>query len=74
MTKISIFKKFSFWDKIRMILGAIGIGGEITLFLVESYPKWKVVAALATIVSIGITYLFKDEDKDDVVDLFQKKK
>lgn len=74
MTKISIFKKFSFWDKIRMILGAIGIGGEITLFLVESYPKWKVVAALATIVSISITYLFKDEDKDDVVDLFQKKK
>lgn len=65
------WKTFSFWDKIRMILGSVGIGGEITLFLVEAYPEWKIVAAISTIISIFITYFFKDSDNDGVVDILE---
>lgn len=68
----TIFKKFSFWEKIRMFLAGIGMSSEVTLFLVESYPKWKVVAAIATISTIAITYIFKDNNGNDIVDLFEK--
>jgi hypothetical protein len=67
-----LWYKFSFWDKIRLTLGAIGIGGEVTLFIVESFPQWRILAAIATIISIVITYFFKDENKNGVVDTFEK--
>jgi len=74
MTKQAIkwWKSFSFWDKIRMAIGLLGVGSEFTLFLVESYPHWKVIAAILTGVSIVITFFFKDEDKNGVVDAFEE--
>lgn len=74
MTKqvIKWWQKFSFWDKIRMMLVSIGIGGEITLYFAESFPKWKIIAGIATVLSLGITYFFKDENKNGEVDIFEK--
>lgn len=70
---MKIWKKFSFWNRIRMTIGAFGVGGELTLFLVDSYPEWKIIAAAATALSIALTYLFRDEDKNGIVDIFEKK-
>lgn len=67
------WKRFSFWDKVRMILASLGAGGELTLFLVDSYPEWKLVAGGATFVTIILTYGFRDENKNGIVDLFEKK-
>lgn len=68
---ISLWKSVNFWDKIRLLLGTIGIGGEVTLFIVESYPKWKVVAAASTVASIAITYIFKDNNKNGIIDIVE---
>lgn len=67
------WKQFSFWDRVRMALGSIGIGGEITLYFADSHPKWKIVAGVATGVMLLITYFFKDENKNGIVDIFEKK-
>jgi len=72
MTKL--IQRFSFWDKIRLILLSLGIGGEITLHLQDSITEWKVVAGIATFIAMIITYLFRDDDRNDVVDIFEKKK
>lgn len=73
MTKvIKWWIQFSFWDKFRMFLGAIGIGGEVTLFIADSYHWWKVVAAVATALSIWLTFFNKDENKNGIVDWFEK--
>lgn len=66
-----MWRKFSFWDKTRMLLGSLGIGSEVTLYLTDSYPKWKVVAAVATLFSIFITYFFKDQNGNGEVDIFE---
>jgi len=75
MTKqiISWWKRFSFWDRIRLLLGSIGVGSEITLYFADSFPVWKGIAGVATIVAIAITYLFKDINKNNIIDIFEKK-
>lgn len=75
MTKqiISWWKRFSFWDKVRLLLGSLGIGSEITLFAAESIPQWKIVALVATVIAVLLTYLSKDENKNNIVDIFEKK-
>lgn len=75
MTKmIKTWQKFSFWNKIRLTLGAIGIGGEITLYIQDSYPEWKIVAGCATLGGILITYIFKDDNQNNVADIFESNK
>jgi hypothetical protein len=72
MTKaVKWWKAFSFWNKVRVFLGAIGVGGEITLYLADSYHWWKIVAAIATGVSIWATYYIKDKNKNGIVDFFE---
>lgn len=65
------WKKFSFWTKIRLFLGSVGVTGEITLFLIDTYPVWKIVAAIATGAAILITYVFTDSNNNDIVDTFE---
>lgn len=72
MTKI--WKKMSFWNKIKGTIALAGVGSEVTLFVVDSNHKWKVVAAAATIISFVITIWFEDKNGDDIVDMFQGKK
>lgn len=75
MTKlVKTWQKFSFWNKIRLTLGAVGIGGEVTLYLGESYPHWKILAGAATIACIIITYGFKDDNNNNIVDFLEKPK
>ena len=73
MTKqvISWWRKFSFWNKIRLALGSVGVGGEVTLYFADSYPHWKLIAGGATVIAVMITYLFKDDNKNDVADIFE---
>jgi hypothetical protein len=70
--KIAKWKTFSFWDKIRMTLSAVCIGGDVTLFIVDSHPEFKIYAAIATGISILITVVFKDENKNNIPDIFEK--
>ena len=75
MTKemVKWWQRFSFWDKLRLLLGSIGVGSEITLYFADSFPLWKGIAGAATVIAICITYFFKDENKNNKVDIFEKK-
>lgn len=74
MTKIiHAWMRVGFWMKIKAIIAALGIGGEITLFIIESHPGWKIVAAIATMFGIFISILIEDKDNNGIADIFQKK-
>lgn len=70
----SWWKRVSFWNKLRGMLGLLGIGGEITLYFGDAYSGWMIVAGIATFVSVGITYIVEDANKNDIVDWFERKK
>lgn len=57
--------------KIKATLASIGVGSEITLFIMESHSGWKIAAAIATILSILITNLIEDKNNNGIVDLFE---
>lgn len=62
----------TFWNKLKGILLSLGIGGEITLFIGDSDPIWKVVAGAATFISILITQLIQDNNNNGKPDIFEK--
>lgn len=68
------WKKVSFWNKLRGMLGLIGIGGEITLYFGDAYSGWMIVAGIATFILGGITYIVEDANKNGIVDIFEKNK
>lgn len=71
---IKWYKKVSFWNKLRGMLGLIGIGGEITLYFRDVYSGWMIVAGIATFILGGITYIVEDANKNGIVDIFEKDK
>lgn len=64
----------NFWLKAKVILGGLGIGSEITLFMTDAAPGWKWLAGFATILAYLITHLIEDKDNNGLADLFEKKK
>jgi membrane protein YdbS with pleckstrin-like domain len=70
----NLFRKMSFWTKLKSFLVLIGVGSEVTLFAMEFSPAWKIVALVATLVSVLITILFEDKDGDGDVDILEKRK
>ncbi|HEY0752283.1 MAG TPA: hypothetical protein VGD26_14085 [Chitinophagaceae bacterium] len=72
MTKIvKWWMKFSFWNKLRAIMASLGIGGEVALYFGDSNEVYKWVAAGATILSILITYIVEDANKNGIADIFE---
>lgn len=72
MTKIvKWWKKFSFWMKLKGIFAALGIGGEVALFIGESSQGYKWFVAGATVIAIIITHLIEDKDNNGIADLFE---
>jgi hypothetical protein len=72
MTKIiKWWQKFSFWMKAKSILAALGIGGEVALFIGDSGHGYKWLWGGATVVAIIITHLIEDKDNNGVADLFE---
>jgi hypothetical protein len=72
MTKIiKWWQKFSFWMKMKSVLAALGIGGEVALFMGDSGQAYKWLVAGATVVAIIITHLIEDKDNNGVADLFE---
>lgn len=69
---ISWWKKVSFWNKLRTMLGLIGIGGEITLYFGDVYSGWMIVAAIATFICMGITFIVEDANNNGIADIFEK--
>lgn len=66
------WKRQSFWNKLQGTLLSLGVGSEITLFISESHPKWKGIAAVATISAMVITKIFEDKNNNNVSDIFEK--
>lgn len=71
-TAIKLWKRISFWNKIRSFLAVVGFGSELGAYLAEISPEIKLAVGLAAVAAFLITYLFTDEDADGIVDWFQK--
>jgi hypothetical protein len=75
MTKIVKFwMRFSFWNKLRALFTALGVGGEFALFVGDSHHGYKIFVGIMTALAIGITHLIEDSNKDGIVDMFQDDK
>lgn len=68
-----MLKKISFWNKVRGILTALGVGSELTLWLAQSLPEWRWVTLFATLGLILITHLVEDKNNNGIVDALEKK-
>jgi hypothetical protein len=68
-----MFKKYSFWTKVKATCLALGVGGEIGMFAAGAAPEWKGVVVVASIVGVVIAQLFDDKNNNDVVDMFENK-
>lgn len=66
------WKRQDFWNKLQGALLSLGVGSEITLFLSESHPKWKLFAGAATISAMIITKIFEDKNNNNISDIFEK--
>lgn len=74
MTKITKWwQRMSFWNKLKLTIGGLGVGSELALIIGDSAHEWKVWAAVATIISVVITIWFEDKDNDGNVDILQNK-
>lgn len=73
MTKklIKWYKAMSFWNKVRSILTAIGVGSEFALYLGESSEAYKWVVGGATLLAIIITHGVEDKNSNGVADIFE---
>jgi len=67
------WQRVSLWNKVRIMLAAIGVGGEITLYLGDAYVGWNIVAGLSTFTALGISLFFTDENHNGVVDELESK-
>jgi hypothetical protein len=75
MTKVvKLWKRISFWNKLRSIFTALGVGGEFALFLGESSHSYKWIVGGFTVAAIIITHLFEDMNNNGVADIFEKDK
>jgi hypothetical protein len=73
MTKaIKFWKRFSFWFKVRTFLGSIGVTSEVAAYFADAGKGIHTAIGAATVLALLITFLFTDEDKNDIVDFFQK--
>ena len=66
-----MLKKMSFWNKVRGILTALGVGSELTLWITESVPAWRWITLIAALGLILITHLIEDKNNDGVVDALE---
>ena len=65
------FEKFSFWTKLKLFLGSIGIGSEVALYIVDSNPVFKYVIGGATVIALAITHFVQDKNNNNIVDNFE---
>lgn len=75
MTKkvVSLWKRMSFWLKLRSLFGTLGVGGEFALFLGDSAHGYKWIVGGATVVAIIITHFMEDKNNNNIVDIFEDK-
>lgn len=71
---MAMFRRMDFWNKVRATLLLVGIGSEVTLFVLDSSTFWKWFAAGATFIAMALAIWIEDKDNDGYVDLLQKKK
>lgn len=75
MTKvISWWKTITFWNKLRSVLTAFGVGGEVALIVGESSHSYKYIVGGATLIMILITHLIEDKNANGIADIFEKNK
>lgn len=71
MTKkiVRWWHKIKYWDKIRMFIGAFGIGGEIGLHMMEFDAQTKVLGMICTAIALFITLFIKDDNSNGIIDI-----
>lgn len=65
------WRTVTFWNKIKLTLISLGVGSEVTLFVADSSPGWKVFAVVCTAIAIIITNFFNDSDNNGQVDILE---
>lgn len=74
MTKVTKWwHKLKFWTKVRMFIGALGIGGEGYAHAVDLGTNWKVICLICTLLALFITLFFTDDDGNGLVDILENK-
>jgi hypothetical protein len=69
MTKI--WKKMSFWTKMKYTIGLVGTSGTVTLVLTH-VPEWMPwVTGASTFLGAAISIWLEDKNSNGIVDAFE---
>jgi len=68
-----IWKRMTFWTKIKGTVAGLGVGTELTLFIADSADVWKWVAGGATFLGYLITIWIEDKNNNGIADIFEEK-
>ena len=68
---MTLWKKSSFWQRIKDTIALFGTGGQVVLLLAEVPHLYNYITAAATALGMLVTLWFNDQDGDGNVDLFQ---
>jgi 1,4-dihydroxy-2-naphthoate octaprenyltransferase len=66
-----IWKKMSFWNKLKATFASLGIGTEVALFASDSAEFWRWITIFATLIVILITNWIQDENNNGIPDTFE---
>ena len=74
MTKIvKAWYKMSFWNAVLGIITPLTIGGEIAVYATGVNQNFHWVILVCAIIATVIKAVIKDENKNDIPDIFEKK-
>lgn len=65
------WKRIKFWNKTRLIIATLGVGGETTILVGDYWAGWHVVAVVATLIGLYITILIEDDNNNGIADIFE---
>jgi hypothetical protein len=69
---MTYFKTISFWNKLNHSIQLFGTGSQVALVAAEASHVWNYIAAAATTTAMLLTIWAADENKNGLVDAFEK--
>ena len=68
---MALWKRTTFWQKVKDTTALFGTGGQIILTIADSSHIWNYVMGGATIIGMLVALWMDDKNADGIVDIFE---
>ena len=71
---MALWKKMTFWDKLKTTIGLFGTGGQVALLITNAPHLYNYITAGATFLGLLIPVWIDDKNANSVPDIFEDDK